>query len=332
MLISVIVPIYKVEKYLPQCLDSIINQTYKELEIILVPQPGGDECETICREYEKIDSRIIVCTQKMCDLSHARNVGIDCANGGYIAFVDSDDILDCHFIEYLFCLAQKHDADIVQCSSYAFLDEKVISNKIDYEFEKEYSGKGMCYVLANNMYGSDSGVIQTKLYDIKLFQNIRFPEGRVNEDGATNYKLYWNARKVVVTGHKLYYYRSQRKGSIIHTRSDRLYRDAIISSIERQQFFANTHEKALYEYATYMLYNDIIRAQCLINNDPIYCHKLNALKKDLLYEIKDASYLGLKKKNLARLGWVSPKMWIRIWDGRNRWRHFVEWKIKGEKK
>lgn len=332
MLITIVVPIYKVEAYLEECLKSIISQTYRELQILLIPQPGGDECERICREYEKKDGRITVIPQSVCDLSHARNIGIENAKGEYIAFIDSDDFIDVHFVEKLYGLLIKHGADIVQCRSYAFMDAGNVVYKIDEEYEDVYSGRQMCEALLRNKYGSDTGVIQTKLYKISLFDAINFPEGKVNEDGATNYKLYWAADKAVVTGYKLYYYRSQRKGSIIHTISDRLLRDSVRFSIERVQFFYGLGEQKLYELAAYILVNDITRARLAVREDLSYIDSLKRQQKELLPVVTKSRNISCMKRFLVRIAYISPEAWKFFWMCRNKLRKFVEWNVKGVRK
>lgn len=330
-LITVVVPIYKVEKYLESCLDSILAQSYQNLEILLVPQPGGDLCEEICRKYEKQDGRIHVIPQSFCDLSHARNIGIENAKGRFIAFIDSDDMIDPDFIRNLYQLLVERKADIAQCSSYAFLEESAICQKIDKPFIHEHSGKDMCYGLMANRYGTDAGVIQTKLYKTSLFHNIRFPEGRLNEDGAVNYKLYWKSGKIVVTGQKLYYYRSQRPGSIIHTVSDRLCRDTLISARECCEFYQGKDDY-LYASARYCLCNNIIRARYQMKHQKEYVDGLKQEQRKSMKVVMHAKAIRLDKKILTELGYLSPGLWMQIWKARDKARKFYEWRIKGAKK
>lgn len=330
-LITIVVPIYKVELYLKKCIDSILAQTYENLEIILVPQPGGDICESICREYEKIDDRIVVLPQTFCDLSHARNIGIENGKGKYIAFIDSDDMINEKYIEILYDLMKSNVAEIVQCASYAFIDEKNIENRIDKDMIDVYSGKEMCYTLFENVYGTDSGVIQTKLYKLSLFEKIKFPEGRLNEDGATNYRLYWNAKKIVVTGKKLYYYRSKRSGSIIHTVGDKLYRDSVLSARECKEFYKILEEEYLYIQALYVFCNAVVRARITVQEQKLIL-ELKQEQREALSILIKSDKLGIVKKILSIIGYVNPLFWGMIWTLRNMGREFYEWKIKGVRK
>ena len=122
--ISVIVPIYKVEQYLNRCVESIVNQTYKNLEIILVDDGSPDLCPKICDEWAEKDSRIVVIHKENSGLSDARNAGLKVATGGYVAFVDSDDIINPFYVEYLYKAICDNDAQISACDLKNFYDEK----------------------------------------------------------------------------------------------------------------------------------------------------------------------------------------------------------------
>ena len=115
-LVSIIVPIYNVEKYIKECIDSIINQTYKNLEIILVDDGSPDCCPKICDEYSKKDKRIKVIHKENGGLSSARNAGLDVAKGEYVSFIDSDDVVDEKFIETLYNLCIENNCDISECN------------------------------------------------------------------------------------------------------------------------------------------------------------------------------------------------------------------------
>ncbi|MCF0156053.1 MAG: glycosyltransferase, partial [Veillonella sp.] len=131
--ISVIVPIYNVEPYIHQCVDSIINQTYKDLEIILVDDGSPDNCGKICDEYAAKDDRVKVIHRPNGGLSAARNSGLDVATGEYIAFVDSDDYIACNMYSDMMEFMLKHKLDIVVCSSYRVKNSKIKEEKYTYE-------------------------------------------------------------------------------------------------------------------------------------------------------------------------------------------------------
>lgn len=211
-IISVIVPIYKVEKYLRECIDSILNQTYTNLEVLLIDDGSPDNCPKICNEYAKMDSRVKVIHKANGGLSDARNVGIDTATGNYIVFVDSDDVIDETMIEKLYLNLTKYNADISECE-YVFT--KQIPTKIK---EKEIQKDEYNNIEAlNSMYvcGGCKVVAWNKMYKRELFNDIKYPVGKLHEDVFTTYKLLFKANKVVHTNEILYFYRN-RNDSIVN--------------------------------------------------------------------------------------------------------------------
>lgn len=206
-LISIIVPVYNVEKYLPQCINSIINQTFKNLEIILVDDGSLDNSGKICDEFSKIDSRIIVIHKENNGLSSARNAGLEIAKGDFIGFVDSDDWLDENMYETLLKLIKDNDSDISCCKfiKAAHSDEKI--PVIDNEIIKSFTNiEGL-----NNFYTdlyTQTVVAWNKLYKRNLFNNVVYPTGKIHEDEGTTYKLFYKANKITYTNKPLYYYRT----------------------------------------------------------------------------------------------------------------------------
>ena len=195
-LISVIVPIYNKELYLEECLESIINQTLKSIEIILVDDGSPDNCPQLCDAYAEKHDQIRVIHQENKGLSGARNTGIDHAKGEYIAFVDSDDLWSIHFLESLYRALKEHDADISQCR-WEYMHGDELKEAYDPDAKCTcFTGREM---LANLFIqtGAYYVVAWNKLYKKELFENIRYPEGRIHEDEATTHKLLYCASKVV---------------------------------------------------------------------------------------------------------------------------------------
>lgn len=215
-LISVIVPVYHVEKYLTKCVDSICSQTYDNLEIILVDDGGDDMCPSICDEYKKIDSRIKVIHKKNGGLSDARNAGLDIATGQYLYFVDSDDYIDDHTIEFLYASIVANGSDIAVCE-YVRVSED--GEKIH---EKHVSGDVCCVYSRDEMfhlYESDElswliGVAWNKLYKKSVFDTIRYPVGKIHEDDFVSHRIYSVVDKVTFVFKPLYFY-LQRDSSIM---------------------------------------------------------------------------------------------------------------------
>lgn len=213
-LISVIVPVYNVEPYLRRCLDSIIGQTYKNIEIILVNDGSTDNSGEICHEYAKWDSRVTVYSQTNEGQGAARNFGVPRAKGKYIAFIDSDDVIEKNYIEQLYFILKGHNADIACCGLKTFVCEREIFCGIDNEKKiKEYTDKEALDVL---LYQRELiNAPWCKLINIEIVKKYPFPEQTGYEDMAVVYKWFAHARKIVYVQSKLYYYR-QVKNSTMH--------------------------------------------------------------------------------------------------------------------
>lgn len=210
-LISVVVPVYKVEKYLKRCVESIVKQTYDNLEIILVDDGSPDGCPEICDQYAEKDARIHVYHKSNGGLSDARNVGIEKATGKYITFVDSDDYVSCDYVEYLYNLLRKSDADIsIVCNKKIWsYDEKL--DDVEHQ-ETIFSNTEAMEALFYQKFIENSA--WAKLYKKELFDVIRYPKGRLYEDLGTTYKLFFNASKIIWSNEQKYYY-FQRESSIM---------------------------------------------------------------------------------------------------------------------
>ena len=211
-LISVIVPVYKVEAYLPKCVDSLLAQTYQNLEIILVDDGSPDNCGAICEEYAARDPRIRVIHKENGGLSSARNAGIDVANGVFLGFVDSDDWLDPHAYEWLLSMAQEEDVKLVcggRYDYYSWSGEQKVG--LCPQKREVISGEELArrIFLWNNV---DSAAWD-KLYHRSLFQQIRYPLGVVSEDLPTTYRIGLEAQRVGMLNKPIYYY-CHRAGSI----------------------------------------------------------------------------------------------------------------------
>jgi glycosyltransferase involved in cell wall biosynthesis len=214
-IISVVVPVYKVEPYIRRCIESIIGQTYTNLEIFLVDDGSPDCCGKICDEYAQKDSRIKVIHKVNGGVSDARNVALDLATGEYITFIDSDDYVSKYYIEYLYNNLLKEKADISCCGVKVFFKDAGVINDmpglIDDNlkvFDTASAIKEMLY----SKYFSNSPC--GKLYKLELFNNIRYPRRKLFEDMFATYKLIDVASNVVYGPQKLYYYFRGRKESI----------------------------------------------------------------------------------------------------------------------
>lgn len=204
-LVSVIIPVYKVEQYLDKCVKSIVQQTYTNLEIILVDDGSPDNCPQICDVWAEKDNRIRVIHKKNGGLSDARNAGLDICTGTYIVFVDSDDYVHPEYVSYLHDLIMQHHVDLAICG---FFHENENGKRIYgteetgqiYIMDQCRALKEMCdcALFSNAAWG--------KIFLREYFADIRFPVGHVYEDLAIMYKLFLKAEKIVFGQRALYYY------------------------------------------------------------------------------------------------------------------------------
>lgn len=214
MKVSVIIPVYNVEKYLPRCIKSVLDQTYKDLEIILVDDGTKDNSGVMCDEYATKDERLRVIHKENGGLSSARNSGIEIATGDAIFFLDSDDYLSTACIEKMVTLMKDNDADIsiVQMMYIAESTNEEYTEIKDEKFAVMDSERAIEESLYQRLY---SCCAPAKLYKRSIIGEIRFPEGRLSEDLATCHLFLDRAKAIVYSSYYGYYYR-QHESSIMH--------------------------------------------------------------------------------------------------------------------
>lgn len=231
-LISIIIPVYNVEQQLDTCVESVVGQTYKNIEIILVDDGSKDSSGKICDSWKEEDNRIVVIHQENGGLSAARNKGLDNATGEYVFFLDSDDWLAKETIESLFSTIKKENADLAICGLLKDTDGKI--EEICPEDEvlsslqaqhKLYDEDGWKYVIAC-----------AKLYDKKIFNDLRFIEGRIHEDEFIVHKVFDKCKKIVTLKKPFYHY-IIRNNSITKSKITIKRLDAIDSLLDRYSFY-----------------------------------------------------------------------------------------------
>lgn len=251
--ISVIVPVYNVENYLSDCVDSILAQTYGELEIILVDDGSTDGCGAICDEYVKKDFRVKVIHKKNGGLGDARNAGIQAAAGKYLAFVDSDDMLDQKMFEKLYDALKQANAQAAICG-FQYMDdagrctEKCLAGEHSFlvsgkEVQKRYFenyNASMIYTVAWN-----------KLYSRELFQQLRYPAGVLHEDEFLTMRVLYSVQKIAVIPYAGYLYRMREKS--IMDRFDARRFQLFDAYISRLKFYEEKEEKVIW-LKTFQLY------------------------------------------------------------------------------
>ena len=208
--LSIIVPVYKVEPYIHKCVDSILNQTFTDFEIILVDDGSPDNCGKICDEYAQKDKRVRVIHKENGGLSDARNAGIDVAVGKIIGFVDSDDWIEAYMYAEMLSYMEENNLDIV-CADTNQVKEGKVKFKPRYSKNKIWSrNEAVCEILN----GTLDNAAWNKIYKRNVIGDVRYPKGRIYEDVATTYKFISNSQKVGYIS-KAYYNYLKRKGSIV---------------------------------------------------------------------------------------------------------------------
>ena len=241
--ITVIVPVYNVEHYLDKCLDSVIKQTYKNIEIIVVNDGSTDNSGEICQEYAQKDNRIVYIEKENGGLSDARNAGLDQMTESYVTFVDSDDWIEQDYVETLYQKITEYQADIAIGNYYSFDEERsVFLFHIlgDSYYEKAHDNVSIFENLYENQEMRSFALISAwgKLYKARLFEQLRFDIGKLGEDGYLNQKVYLLSEKVIYLNKGLYAYRI-RKGSLSRIWTEKWMHALVDAMSERITLLAN---------------------------------------------------------------------------------------------
>lgn len=234
-LISIIIPVYNVENYIDNCLESVVNQTYSNLEIILVNDGSTDNSINKCCEWEARDHRVVVYNKKNGGASAARNYGLDRVNGEYIMFIDSDDYIDKYMVEKLYSSLREEKGEVSMCDSvrvdnYNYNIKNSLKREILIWNEEMYWNN--YYMFPEDKYI----VLWNKLYSKKIFEDLRLPEGKLFEDELVMHKIIEKCSKVVYINEKLYYY-FQRQGSSMNQLYTHRTFDAVEANTNRSIYF-----------------------------------------------------------------------------------------------
>lgn len=245
-LISVIIPVYRVERYLNRCVESVVSQSYRNLEIILVDDGSPDQCGEMCDAWAEKDRRIRVIHKRNGGLSDARNAGIRAAAGEYLVFVDSDDYIAKEMIERLLLAAKNADTPMAICNVYCIDEHDVPTGESDHSpirdevlmadqiLPRFYQDLGQLYIVAWN-----------KLYHRSLLNHETFPVGKWHEDEFVAAQLIWKAGRVACIGYMGYCYVRQRDGSIMSAKHDPRHLDTFEALLIRYRFYQEIGQKKL---------------------------------------------------------------------------------------
>lgn len=246
-MISIIIPVYEVEQFLDKCILSVVNQSYKELEIILVDDGTSDKCAQMCEKWIKEDNRIIVIHKKNEGLSVARNTGVSASSGGWIGFVDSDDWINPNMYKDLLDAIDTYNAEIAECNW-----ERITPN-IEYSSSNLNEDLDSCQVVDSKRAifelihdGQFKQTVVNKLYKREVVMNIAFPKGKLNEDEFWTYRVFGQADIIVKIDSVLYYY-FQREGSITHCTYNPNRLDAIEAKKQRTEYLDENYPQLVPE-------------------------------------------------------------------------------------
>ncbi len=296
--ISIIVPIYNVEKYLEKCIQSILNQTFNDFELILVDDGSPDGCADICDKYQAVDTRVQVIHKKNGGLSDARNAGLELARGDYIGFVDSDDFIAENMYELLYENIQNSHADIAICN-YTRVDEQ--DNLIDKK-DAYYIPDYRCYEQEEFVeemvqeYGGYFVVTVNKLYKKEIFENLRFPIGKQHEDEFLIHRIIGKCHKIVCIKEVLYFY-LQREGSIMNKKSSLGYMNFGEALIDRYHYTKEKGYVSWKEHTVIRLSYELERWRKEANENLEIKKYYNSLRKKARFLIfEKASWKGTSLK------------------------------------
>lgn len=300
ILLSIIIPVYNVSQYLSATLNNVLSQTFTDFELILVDDGSIDGSAEICDKYAQNDSRIIVIHQKNAGVSVARNIGVKKAQGEYIGFVDSDDLIEPNMFETLIDVLEKENADIVQCRHNR---DPSIKNVIICGEKRELDGKKFIQELFdyNGMEYTNQVSLWSKLYKRRLFDGIEFPMGRTYEDEQETYKICLKANKIIQIPDELYHY-VKRENSIITGTSAKKMLDKQYALIDRYTYLSK-RIPSLEGKSMTSLYNYSVHIICeLYKNNDIVSYKL--ARDNILHYRKEFRHFINK---YDRIYWIMMK-------------------------
>lgn len=291
--ISVIVPVYKVEPYLRRCVDSILNQTFTDFELILVDDGSPDNCPAICDEYAEKDKRVRVIHKENGGLSSARNAGIDLAfassDSRWLSFIDSDDWVHETYLKVLYELTQTYKAQVAACGIATCENEIKFVPTDGFEGEMVYTRSEACVMVYHSLQGHTSFVSSCcKLFAKDLLKYVRYPIGKIHEDQYITYRLLYQANRTVETGKRLYYYYINPDG-ITHSKFYAKRFDDIEACNQAIRFFEEQDESSVVSAARHRKEDLVVKYSVMARKAGIY----NQIPKQYKMSIS-AAYKKLK--------------------------------------
>lgn len=307
-LISIVVPVYKVETYLNRCIQSIVKQTYKNLEIILVDDGSPDNCPSICDTWAHQDMRIKVIHKKNSGQADARNAGLAIATGKYFTFVDSDDYVDERFVEILYIQIRENNAQISCVGLQNFNDDKPAITDMEPHKTEIYGKKdALAALFDESKFGN---YVWNKLFKRELFDTIKFPSGKLMEDFAIIYLLFEQSEQISYCPVKVYFY-NQREESTLHKVNKKLQTDWYLIAKERY-FYIREKYPTIQE--NYRYFNTVILCcyPYLQKEEAAYARR--EFRRNWNYGVNPSLGRSKFKAYLLRVsGWLYCKIWA-VWQ------------------
>lgn len=313
-LISVIVPVYKVEQYLDRCVESIVNQTYSNLEIILIDDGSPDKCPAMCDAWKEKDKRIKVVHKKNGGLSDARNMGMEICNGELIGFVDSDDWIDQEMYQRLYDAIRLDDSDIAACNVAMVWGNRTLTQTLSKPVNCVLNCEEAMKALIEESYLKQP--VWCKLYKAKLIRNILFPIGKYHEDAFWSYQALGAAKQVSVINYVGYYY-WQRNGSIMHENYSLKRLDALIALEQRQDYLESNFPSLAIKGRCSLWFSCMYHGQKILQNLPMQerftaIQYINNILRRHLFSSNALNKLGFKERFWIRTAKVSFGIACRI--------------------
>ena len=304
VLVSIIIPCYNVERYIDRCINSVVNQSYENLDIILVDDGSSDSTPIICDKWAKNDNRIRVIHKENDGVANARNDALDIAYGEYISFIDSDDYVEPDYVEILLSELLDHNSDIVICDyqiNDAIINLKYSSSVIAYDYAISELAKG------SYMFG----VLWNKMYRKSIIESIRIPKLACSEDLVFNYYAFSNSNSFCCISKKLYHY-MQNADSTVHGKFGVGAFDAVTAReiILKELINTKFYDDAIFGYITSSY---VVMSGCIKSNT--FVDRISGLRTGVLKykkNIFNSNKYNFNYKIRTALLWLLPKLYIKI--------------------
>lgn len=302
-LVSIIVPVYNAEQYISRCISCILDQTYRNIELILVDDGSSDKSAQIIDEESGKDKRIVVIHKINGGASDARNMGLSMCRGSYICFVDADDIIDPEYVMTMLSIAKEYDCDIVQCDYKKVNNRDIIFTRGDNKISVVSSTD-----MLNRIYSEsnvDTIVLWNKLFKKSVIADIRFPVGIMFEDEVFCPRVIYNASRIAITNSTLYYY-YHNNNSVMNMEYSKKKLDIFTALKLRMDFYCKCGLKDLYDKDLYKYMNKLLQNIYLVKKSQIA--DKSSIKRRLI-----GDYWGKYREALSVSWPLKRKIALLIW-------------------